>query len=289
MQVLATAAGVRDALSVTRRNGRSIGLVPTMGALHEGHLSLIEAARSTCDVVVLSIFVNPLQFGPKEDFASYPRTTKHDLAAAHAAGVDIVFLPEVEEMYGDDPAVRVSVGALGTVLEGASRPGHFEGVATVVAKLFNLVQPDAAFFGQKDAQQVAVIRALIHDLSYGIDLVVCPTRREDDGLAMSSRNAYLSPDARKRASILYRALRAGRETFLEAGDPVLAEKKMVEVLETDPHVVIDYARAVDPLNFGVPAPGESVLLAVAAKIDRTRLIDNVMVTPGEAETRRGME
>jgi pantoate--beta-alanine ligase len=284
VQVLATGKGLQDALTHARRQEQSVGFVPTMGALHDGHLSLIAAARAECDVVVLSIFVNPLQFGPKEDFRTYPRSTKQDLAAAHSAGVDIVFLPEVEEMYPGEPQVRVTVGGLAEVLEGESRPGHFDGVATVVSKFFNLVQPERAYFGQKDAQQVAVIKALIRDLSYDIELVVCPTLREDDGLAMSSRNAYLTPEQRQRATILYRALEAGRAELVEAGDATLAEKKMVEVLGSGPHVELDYARAVDPDDFGAPAIGEPVLLAVAAKIGRTRLIDNMLVLPGREAT-----
>lgn len=291
MKVLGTGAGLREELHRLRAERRTIGFVPTMGALHDGHISLIESARKASDVVVLSIFVNPLQFGPKEDFGAYPRTTKKDLAAAHEAGVDFVFLPELDEMYPQhrtssrsEPDVKVSAGALGEILEGASRPGHFDGVATVVAKLFNLVRPDKVFFGQKDAQQVAVIKNLIRDLSLGIELVVCPTIREPDGLAMSSRNAYLTPEQRKRAALLYAALRAGAETLDEAGDPTLAEKKMLEVLGADPNVEVDYARAVTPDDFRIPSPGEPVLLVVAAKIGRTRLIDNlVMDGRGEAE------
>ena len=287
MQVLATATGLRTALADARRKGLSIGFVPTMGALHEGHLSLVGAARSASDVVVLSIFVNPLQFGPKEDFGAYPRATKQDLAAADAAGVDLVFLPEVEEMYPHEPQVTVTVGGLGDVLEGASRPGHFDGVATVVTKLLNIVRPTSAYFGQKDAQQVAVIRALIRDLSLDVELVICPTVREPDGLAMSSRNAYLSPEQRERATILHRALQTGSAAYREAGDPTLTEKKMIEVLEAAPDVDIDYARAVNPDDFGPAEPGEPVLLVVAAKLGRTRLIDNMLVAPGEAQSRRG--
>jgi pantoate--beta-alanine ligase len=280
MKVLATIAGLADALEHHRRAGRSIGFVPTMGALHEGHLSLLRGARAL-DVVVLSIFVNPLQFGPTEDLRSYPRTTKQDLALAESAGVDIVFLPEVEEMYGaaNEPVVALTVGRVGELLEGQSRPGHFDGVATVVAKLFNIVRPDEAFFGQKDAQQVAVIRGLISDLSYPVALRVLPTVREEDGLALSSRNAYLSPEQRRRATLLYAALEEGRRVVEEAGDHTLAEKKMVEVLETDPMVETDYARAVNPDTFEAPAPGDQVLLVVAARVGRTRLIDNLLVPP----------
>jgi pantoate--beta-alanine ligase len=278
MKVLSTFKGLDESLHPHRTKDERIGLVPTMGALHEGHLALIDAAR-TCEVVVLSIFVNPLQFGANEDLASYPRTTKRDLALAHERGVDLVFLPEVEEMYGSstDPTVRVAVAGLGDILEGASRPGHFDGVATVVAKLFNGIRPDRAYFGQKDAQQVAVIKRMVADLSYPVEIVVRPTVREPDGLALSSRNAYLTPEQRSRATLLYKALQEGSSVLAEGGDHVLAEKRMVEVLETDPVVEIDYARAVNPDTFDPPAPGDEVLLAVAAKVGRTRLIDNMLV------------
>jgi pantoate--beta-alanine ligase len=287
VKVLATLEGIKEELDVHRRAGSTIGVVPTMGALHDGHLSLVRAAREGCEVVVLSIFVNPLQFGPNEDFRNYPRTIKQDLAAADRAGVDLVFLPDVHDMYPDElPQVGVSSGSLGDVLEGASRPGHFDGVCTVVAKLFNILRPDSVYFGQKDAQQVAVIRRMIEDLSYPIELHVCPTLREADGLALSSRNAYLSPEQRQRATILYLSLEAGREALETAGDPTLAEKKMNEVLEADPYVEVDYARAVNPSTFESPAPGDEVLLVVAAKVGRTRLIDNLHVSQGSISRRR---
>lgn len=277
MKVLATVAGLTEELAAQRSAGRSIGFVPTMGALHEGHISLLRAARA-CDVVVLSIFVNPTQFGPNEDLRTYPRSTKQDLTSAERAGVDLVFLPEVEEMYGaGDPQVQLRVGRLGEILEGATRPGHFDGVATVVAKLFNVVRPDHVYFGQKDAQQVAVVRALVADLSYPVTLHVCPTVRDDGGLALSSRNAYLSPEQRDRATLLFRSLKAGAKAVVEAGDHALAEKKMLEVLEADPQVHVDYARAVNPDTFEAPSPGEDVLLVVAAKLGKTRLIDNLLV------------
>lgn len=254
----------------------SVGFVPTMGALHEGHLSLVKAARGRCDAVVVSVFVNPLQFGPREDFASYPRDEAADAELLAGAGVDLLFLPTVEEMYPPGRTTTVSVGELATLLEGADRPGHFDGVATVVAKLFNQVQPGVAYFGQKDAQQVAVIRKLVKDLSYGIEISVQPTVREADGLAMSSRNAYLSPEQRPKATALYRALLLGAETVPEEGFEA-AEKKMWEHLVAE-GLEPSYARAVDPHTFGPPSPGTTVLLVIAARLGDTRLIDNMLVT-----------
>ena len=256
--------------------GRNVGLVPTMGALHEGHLSLLRAARDTCDVVVLSIFVNPLQFGPSEDLARYPRDEASDLAAAENVGVDAVFLPSVEEMYPPGTAVRVCPGPLGEVLEGAARPGHFDGVATVVTKLFNIVRPGAAFFGQKDAQQVAVVKAMVRDLDMGIDIHVCPIVREPDGLALSSRNVYLSADERAAALILSRALRRGAERLAEEGDVASAEREMWAMLDAQDGVVPDYAAVVDPDDMGPPRADGPILLAVAARVGTTRLIDNVL-------------
>lgn len=263
---------LREALATARREGAVVGFVPTMGALHEGHLSLVRAARAQSDVVVLSIFVNPLQFGPTEDLARYPRDEEGDLRRAEEEKVDIVFLPPVEEMYPPGSQVRVSAGALGTVLEGAHRPGHFDGVCTVVAKLFNLVEPDLSFFGQKDAQQVAVIRALVRDLSYRTRIVVCPTVRESNGLALSSRNAYLSPAGRAKAAVLYRALQEGAQVAEGSGSAAEVEGRMGEVLD-DPEVEVDYARVVRPVDFG-PWTGGPALLVVAAKVEGTRLIDN---------------
>jgi pantoate--beta-alanine ligase len=224
---------------------------------------------------VLSIFVNPLQFGPGEDLASYPRTEGSDLDSAAAAGVHLAFLPSVEEMYPDGQATTVDVGPLGTVLEGVDRTGHFDGVATVVAKLFNMVRPDVAFFGQKDAQQVAVIQQLVRDLSFPIEIRVEPTVREPDGLALSSRNAYLTRGERLKAAVIYRALLEGAAA-LASGGPEQAEKNMWELLVTEGFEP-SYARAVDPVTFAAPRPEGPVLLVIAARLGNTRLIDNLVV------------
>lgn len=254
--------------------GLRLGFVPTMGALHEGHLSLIRTARAECDVVVVSIFVNPTQFGPNEDFASYPRSEEDDLAHAREAGADYCFLPSVEEMYPPGAASTVSVGELGAILEGADRPGHFDGVATVVAKLFNIVQPHRAYFGHKDAQQIAVVKQMVRDLYFDVDIVVGTTVRESDGLAMSSRNVYLSAEERARATSLHDALRAGAEAARSDGIDI-AEKVMWELL-VDRGVEPSYARAVDPETFRDPDPSGPILLVIAARVGTTRLIDNLL-------------
>jgi pantoate--beta-alanine ligase len=259
--------------------GRTVGFVPTMGALHEGHLALMRAARERCDAVVASIFVNPTQFGPTEDFGKYPRTVEADCALLEREGVDLVFLPAVEEMYPAAATTVVEVAGLSDRLDGASRPGHFRGVATVVAKLFHIVAPDRAFFGQKDAAQVAVLRRMVRDLHFELELVVCPTVREADGLAMSSRNRYLSPEERRQALVLSRALRtveaacaagernAGR--LLELGRATIAE---------EPAVRLDYFRVVDPEDLiELESVDGRALVAVAAHVGTTRLIDNVLL------------
>jgi pantoate--beta-alanine ligase len=259
------------------REGRCIGFVPTMGAFHEGHLSLIRAARSSCDTVVVSIFVNPLQFAPHEDFDAYPRDEERDLARARGEGVDVVFAPPVEEIYAPGHSTVVNVGPLGKALEGEARPGHFEGVCTVVAQLFNIVEPSRAFFGQKDAQQVAVIKRMVADLFFGLELVICPTVREPDGLAMSSRNRYLDEKQRKSAVALYRALRSGERLAREGADPEVVGKEMWDVMRIDESVVPEYARVVDPETFGPPRPTGPAVLAVAARVGGTRLIDNLTI------------
>lgn len=246
-----------------------------MGALHEGHLTLVRSARSRADCVVVSIFVNPLQFGPREVFGAYPRDEGGDLSRAESERVDVVFMPSVEEMYPAGRSTTVSVGKLGQVLEGADRPGHFDGVATVVANLFHQVEPDVAVFGQKDAQQVAVIRKMIRDLSFDVDLVIEPTVREADGLAMSSRNAYLTADERPRATALYRALLEGAVTYEREGVEQ-AEKGMWALLTAE-GLEPSYATVADPDTFEDPTPGGPALLVVAARLGRTRLIDNLLV------------
>ncbi len=263
----------------------SVGFVPTMGALHAGHLSLIATARAQNVRTVASIFINPLQFGPKEDFSKYPRTFQQDCTAMKAAGVDLVFAPTPEEMYPLGFAATVDAGPIAQRLDGASRPGHFTGVATVVTKLFGIVTPTRAYFGQKDAAQVAVLRQVVRDLSIPVELVVCPTVREPDGLALSSRNRYLSPRERSQALVLSRALLAA-EDIAEHGEPDAAVSLEVAhaVLAQEPGLRLDYLALVDPDTLEPVARLEHerpALLAVAGWIGATRLIDNTLlqVTP----------
>jgi pantoate--beta-alanine ligase len=279
MKVARTRSELRSQLLDTRGAGSDVGFVPTMGALHAGHLSLVSAARDQCETVVLSIFVNPLQFGPGEDFGAYPRREQEDVEAAEAHGVDVVFLPPVEEVHPPGRTTSIDVGELASVLEGEFRPGHFAGVATVVMTLFDLVQPDKAFFGQKDAQQLAVIRRMVRDLAVPVEIVGCPTVREEDGLALSSRNAYLSATERERATVLFRALTAGRDRLLEGAEVQEGEGAMWNVLSSVDEVQPEYARGVDPDTFRVPSR-ERVLLVVAARVGPARLIDNLLVETG---------
>lgn len=283
MKVVRTAHELHEALAGPRRDGASVGFVPTMGALHEGHLSLVRAARAAADVLVLSVFVNPLQFGPTEDLAAYPRDEARDLELARSERVDVAFVPTVAEMYPEGRGTTVSVDGVADPLEGEARPGHFDGVATVVAKLFNLVQPQRAYFGQKDAQQVAVVKRMTQDLSFPVDVVVCPTVREQDGLAMSSRNAYLAAAERQRAVALYRGLEAGRSLLVDGGTPEEAEKAMEQVVGEADGVLLEYARAVDPETFAPPTGDGPLLLVMAARVGGTRLIDNVLVDPTGAQ------
>lgn len=273
---------MRKAVADARTRG-AVGLVPTMGALHEGHLSLVRAAKKACDTVVVSIFVNPTQFGPKEDYGRYPRTLEPDLELLEREEVAFVFAPSKEEMY---PAGRtgtfVDVGELGDRLDGATRVGHFRGVATVVAKLFHMVSPDFAFFGQKDAAQVAVLRAMVRDLDFPVELVVCPTVREPDGLAMSSRNRYLTPEQRLQSLVISRALSSAQDE-VDSGvrDAATLRDTMLRVMQTEPSAQLEYVEVVDPCTLG-PIVGEltgPALLAIAAKIGETRLIDNVLLEP----------
>lgn len=254
-----------------RREGHTIGLVPTMGALHAGHLSLVERACRENSRVVVSIFVNPLQFGPQEDLDRYPTTPERDLAALQQAGVAAVYKPTVAVMYPPNSATRVRVAGVSEALEGALRPGHFEGVATVVTKLFNAVEPDRAYFGQKDAQQVAVVKRLAQDLDTGVAIVVCRTIREPDGLALSSRNGYLEPAERQSASCLSFALdRAARAYKSGERDFKELRRQILEVLQAEPLAKIEYVELVDPATF-IP-PGTLAVMAV--RIGKTRLIDN---------------
>lgn len=279
MRIVQTIAETRAALRELRAGEQSVGLVPTMGALHEGHLSLVRAAKATSDVVVVSIFVNPTQFGPNEDFAKYPRTFEADCALLEREGVKLLFAPLTEEMYPHGANTFVEVEGVSERLDGASRPGHFRGVATVVAKLFHIVGPDKAFFGQKDTAQVAVLRKMVRDLNFPLELVVCPIVREPDGLAMSSRNLYLSREERKQALVLSRALReVSRMTengITSAQDLIAAA---LAVLASEPQVRIDYCRVVDPDTLeDVADISRGALIAVAAFVRSTRLIDNLLI------------
>src|ERR1051325_1056262 len=276
MKITRTIEDVRAA----RPHGAVIGFVPTMGFLHEGHLSLIRVARDAgADFVIVSIFVNPTQFGPNEDFSRYPRDEERDRALLESENVDLLFLPSVETMYPPGGTTRVDAGAIARPLEGARRPGHFEGVATVVAKLFHIVQPDLAAFGRKDAQQCAVIERMTRDLDFPLRLVFGETRREHDGLAMSSRNSYLSADERGKAPLLHRALRAGEEAITHGIREVAGiEKLMRRVAEEEGGVDVDYLAVVDPLTFEAPADFDrDVLVAGAVRVGRTRLIDNIRI------------
>ncbi len=275
MKVARTRRELADALGDAWGNQR-IGLVPTMGALHAGHLALLEAATNRCELSVVSVFVNPLQFGPREDFAAYPRDEKADLDILAAHGADVVWLPHASEMYQKGHSTFVDVGPLGSIYEGAVRPGHFRGVCTVVALLFNLVRCERAFFGQKDAQQVAVVSKMVKDLAWPVVIEVCPTVREDDGLAISSRNAYLSPEERAHAPALYRALLAGRSAWLGGGSPDDWAEAMRRVLDQEPGVSTDYAAVVDPVTFSEVREGQALLI-VAARLGATRLIDNLLL------------
>jgi pantoate--beta-alanine ligase len=280
MLTLTTAAQVTNISKEAHRAGKRVGFVPTMGALHEGHLSLVRTARTQTDVVITSVFVNPRQFGPNEDFAKYPRTVEKDSAMLSAEKTDYLFLPSVEEMYPPGAESWVTVQGLSEKLDGRSRPGHFNGVTTVVAKLFNIVQPDFAFFGQKDAAQVAVINKMVHDLNFDVRIVVCPIVRESDGLAMSSRNAYLSPEQRKQALVLNRSLMRV-QTLVDRGESNAARLKVAgeQVMSEEPAVKLDYFEVVnrDTLDPVADVSG-GALVAVAAHVGTTRLIDNIVVT-----------
>ena len=282
MKKLGKVCEVREYLSPHRQAGRRIGFVPTMGALHEGHRSLMRAARKGCEQVIVSIFVNPTQFGPGEDFQKYPRMLDADLAACQAEGVDAVFCPPVSEVYPAGSATIVTVKRLTEGLCGAHRPGHFDGVTTVVTKLFNIVQPDAAYFGQKDAQQATVLRRMVTDLLWPIEIVVCPTVREPDGLALSSRNAYLSPAERRQALSLSAALFRARDEILAGQKDVAAlVAAMRERIESAGPCGIDYVEIVDADELTPLATARGrCLVALAVRIGGTRLIDNVVVDAG---------
>jgi len=280
MQTTHTIADARAVIRHARQSGTPIALVPTMGFLHEGHLSLVDEARKHgAGFVVVSVFVNPRQFGPREDFGRYPRDEARDRAMLEARGVDLLFLPDVETMYPPGATTTVSVGGVAKPLEGARRPGHFDGVATIVLKLFDIVQPDLAVFGRKDAQQCAVIDCMVRDLDVPVRLVFAPTVREHDGLAMSSRNSYLSTDEREKAPALHRALRAGEEAITHGiHDVDGVEHLMAKLIGESGGIDVDYLAVVDPLTFAAPVDFDrDVLVAGAVRIGKTRLIDNIFI------------
>lgn len=255
---------------------KPLGFVPTMGYLHEGHLSLLRRARQECSTVVLSIFVNPLQFGPADDLEQYPRDEARDLRLAREVGADAVFLPTVEELYPEDFTTEVRVLGLEDVLEGAARPDHFTGVATILTKLLNVVSPDRMYMGQKDAQQAVIVRRMIGDLHFPTRLVTCPTVREPDGLAMSSRNVYLSPEERSAAPILYKALSEARDSGERA--PEALQERVRQTVSTEPLVRLEYISANDGNSLGpVRSDTSEILLSLAARLGNTRLIDNVVI------------
>lgn len=281
MNILYTAASLLTQVEQWRQAGKRIGLVPTMGALHEGHLQLVRAAAAANDVVVVSIFVNPTQFNNPDDFRLYPRLPEADAALLSPAGCTALFLPSVEEMYPTPAVLRFDFGALERVMEGAHRPGHFNGVATVVSKLFHLCQPHRAYFGQKDLQQVAIIQQLVADLSFALELVVFPTVREADGLAMSSRNRRLTPDERAVAPRLYEALRQAADLVQAGAEPTAVQTAVAEYLAATPAITLEYIEVADAQTLQ-PLPGPwqqqaAVALCLAAHLGSVRLIDNVMV------------
>lgn len=278
MEIITTVADMKARVAEWKAQGLTIGLTPTMGALHEGHMSLMEAARQACDKVVTSVFVNPIQFGPNEDYDNYPRDLEHDAAIAESKGVDVVFHPSVEEMYPPNYNTYVVMETLTDTLCGAKRPGHFRGVCTVVNKLMNIVQPDKAFFGQKDAQQLAIIKRMVADLNMNVTVVGCPIVREEDGLAKSSRNAYLSEEERVAALCLSRAIFAAQEA-IENGERNAStiSKLVADTIEAEPMSRIDYVEVVDLANMQpVETLDEAGLVAIAVYIGSTRLIDNYL-------------
>ncbi|MFZ0774582.1 MAG: pantoate--beta-alanine ligase [Candidatus Sulfotelmatobacter sp.] len=279
MKICNTIEDMREACRAARRGGERLGFVPTMGALHEGHLSLVRAARAACEIVAASIFVNPAQFGPTEDLAKYPRTFDHDRDLLEKEDVALLFAPSVEEMYPTGATTWVTVEGLSGKLDGRSRPGHFRGVTTVVAKLFHVAEPDVAFFGQKDAAQVAIIGRMVRDLGFPVEIVACPIVREPDGLAMSSRNAYLDREQRKQALVLHRSLMRVKKLW-DAGE-CAAEKLAAagrEELAAQSAVRLDYFEIVDADRLDpVENAGRGTLVAVAAFVGVTRLIDNIVL------------
>ena len=279
MQIVTNILEMQSLAESLRMQGSSIGFVPTMGFLHEGHLALMRQARQTCNIVVVSIFVNPTQFGPHEDFERYPRDDEGDRKKCEAVGVNVLFMPMASEMYPDKPSVFVIVEGISEILEGKIRPGHFRGVATVVNKLFNIVKPHKAFFGQKDFQQCVVIKRIVNGLNLDVEIVVLPTVREQDGLAMSSRNSYLNADERSAAPVIFRALSAARDLFVAGTrEPEKIKNKIRAILQGEPGITVEYIELVDPGNL---APLETLrnamAILVAVRLGRTRLIDNLII------------
>ncbi|HXI14364.1 MAG TPA: pantoate--beta-alanine ligase [Thermoanaerobaculia bacterium] len=287
MITVKTVSEARRELQSARRSGASIGFVPTMGFLHDGHLALVDAARSAgASFLAVSIFVNPTQFGPKEDFNRYPRDEEGDSAKLASRGVDLLFMPPLNEMFANDRHVSVTVSGVASPLEGERRPGHFDGVATVVAKLFNIIGPDLAVFGQKDAQQCAVIRQMVSELEIPVKLLVVPTSREADGLAMSSRNVYLTAEQRAAAPMFHAALQAGRAALMNGESADVIEQVMRETLSKAIGIEIDYISLVDGATFEAPASLERDLVLVGAiRLGTTRLIDNIPVMRHEMPCR----
>ncbi len=285
MKICVTIPEARAACGDARASRKRLGLVPTMGALHEGHLSLVRAARAQCDAVAVSIFVNPTQFGPAEDLSKYPRQFDRDCQLLEKEGIQILFAPPVEEIYpnasSNDRGTWVVVECLSEKLDGRSRPGHFRGVTTIVSKLFHIIEPEVAFFGQKDAAQLAVIRRMVQDLNFPVEIVACPIVREPDGLAMSSRNTYLNREERSRALVLRRSLQETWQQF-DAGERSAAKliSAAKEVIAREPEVVLDYFEIVDPDTLDpVERISQKTLVAVAAYFGSTRLIDNIVLEP----------
>ncbi len=280
MELITKINKLKAVVRKARAAGLRIGFVPTMGALHEGHLSLVKKARESADVVVVSIFVNPLQFSPSEDFAKYPRNLSHDVELLTRYAVDFVFAPTPDEFYAKDFETRIDVGDLADKMCGRHRPGHFAGVATVVAKLFTLVEPQIAFFGQKDAQQAIIVRRMAADLKFPVEVSICPIVREPDGLAMSSRNVYLSPDQRRAAPILYQSLRRAAALILAGERQAEAIRRAIEAtLASEPLAKPQYVAIVDTIRLEpVSVVNETTLIALAVHIGDTRLIDNILVS-----------
>ncbi|MGY3088417.1 pantoate--beta-alanine ligase [Hymenobacter sp. UYAg731] len=280
MQILTTAAGLQAYTEQARQAGQRVGLVPTMGALHAGHIQLVQAARAECNEVIATIFVNPTQFNNADDFRLYPRVPEADTALLEPAGCTALFVPSVEEMYPRPTVLRFDFGALEQVMEGAHRPGHFNGVATVVSKLFHLARPHRAYFGQKDWQQVAVVKQLVADLSFDLEIVACPTIREADGLAMSSRNRRLDAPARAVAPLLYRVLSAAAAQVRQGVRPAQVQADALAALAHEPSITPEYVEIADAQTLqplAEYAPGRAVVLCLAAHLGGVRLIDNVVV------------